>query len=540
MSIKRKLISIIIAVITITSVGAFSVSAKEEYTILTVTLMQKHIGKVIVLPPELQQEYDFDKNGKLNILDCVYLQKVIAKVIDEDITSSSTKPTVYPTLLQLNKTVINLGVSEQYRLSIQTDLEDFPFIFTSSNEEVATVMDDGTIIAKSIGATTIICSDGNELNASCVVKVGNMADSVTLNKASVTLGVDEQFDLNSYIPNGTVAYHRAYSSDNEAVAIVKKSGGLITAKSIGTAVITCKLYNGETATCNVTVKSAPLSVKLNKSNKTLKVGQNFTLSAHSNSGAYCNPIHITWNSSNTKVARIVKGSSNKAVIQPYMQGTATITCRLYNGKVATCKVVVSGTQVKCIDISTWQNDVDFKKIKSAGYSYVIIRAGYGDKSSQKDNMFESHYKNAKAAGLKVGAYWFSYAMSPSEAIEEAKACLSCIKGKTFDMPIYYDLEYVPPILNLSKTTYTKMATNFCNKIVNGGYRSGVYASASVFGGYPLDYDTLIKNNISIWNAEWNDKCTVKCDIWQYSETGKINGINTYVDLNYIYNLNIVS
>ena len=101
---------------------------------------------------------------------------------------------------------------------------------------------------------------------------------------------------------------------------------------------------------------------------------------------------------------------------------------------------------------------------------MIIRAGYGKEKSQKDNMFETNYKNAKNAGLKVGAYWFSYAMSPSTATAEADACLSCIKGKKFELPVYYDMEY-QPAMSTSNSNYTKMAVNFCNKLKSNGFKS---------------------------------------------------------------------
>lgn len=65
---------------------------------------------------------------------------------------------------------------------------------------------------------------------------------------------------------------------------------------------------------------------------------------------------------------------------------------------------------KGIDVSTWQGNIDFSKVKAAGIDFVIIRAGYGREISQKDKYFEQNYKNAKAAGLNVGAYWYSYAV----------------------------------------------------------------------------------------------------------------------------------
>lgn len=96
--------------------------------------------------------------------------------------------------------------------------------------------------------------------------------------------------------------------------------------------------------------------------------------------------------------------------------------------------------VKGIDVSTFQGNIDFKKVKASGIDFVILRAGYGRETSQKDAKFEQNYKNAKAAGLKVGAYWYSYADSVEDAKKEAEACISVIKGKQFEYPIYFDLE----------------------------------------------------------------------------------------------------
>lgn len=95
---------------------------------------------------------------------------------------------------------------------------------------------------------------------------------------------------------------------------------------------------------------------------------------------------------------------------------------------------------KGIDVSQYQQNIDFKKVKASGVDFVIIRAGYGKYAHQKDPYFESHYKAAKAAGLKVGAYWYSYAATVVEAKAEAQTCINAIKGKTFEYPIYFDLE----------------------------------------------------------------------------------------------------
>ena len=94
----------------------------------------------------------------------------------------------------------------------------------------------------------------------------------------------------------------------------------------------------------------------------------------------------------------------------------------------------------CIDVSKYQGDIDWAEVKRSGVEIAIIKAGYGRLVSQKDEKFEQNYAGAKAQGIKVGVYWYSYAMSKNEALLEAKACLEVIKGKQFEYPIYFDLE----------------------------------------------------------------------------------------------------
>ncbi len=450
----------------------------------------------------------------------------------------TTEPTavVYPTRLSINKESLTLGVGEEYTFIISSDVVEYNFVYSSDNPDVAEISQIGTVKALKPGSAKITCATDNGLTASCIVTVKASPDSLTLNESNVILGVGESFQLHSYIPNNTFAYYIYYSSDNSDVASVSKVGGLITAQSVGTANIQCELKNGLKAVCTVTVRPAPSSVNLNISKTTKKVGESFELSEYTNSGSYANANGLVWSSSNTKVAVVTKGQNNKASVKCMMQGSAKITIKTYNGKTATCNVSVSGSVVKCIDVSEWQDNIDFNKVKQDGYNYVILRAGYGNLTSQKDAKFDQNYNRAKAAGLKVGVYWFSYADSPADAKREADACLYCIRGKSFDLPVYYDMEYEWAIKNLSDNEYTNMAINFCNKIKDAGYKPGVYASASIFC-HKLIFDKV--KVYSIWNAEWNDKYTVSCDIWQYSDSGRVNGINGNVDMDRIYNLNIV-
>lgn len=191
---------------------------------------------------------------------------------------------------------------------------------------------------------------------------------------------------------------------------------------------------------------------------------------------------------------------------------------------------------KAIDISCWQQNVDFNKVRSSGITAVLIRAGYGRETSQKDSEFETHYRGAKAAGLKVGAYWYSYASNASEAVLEAKACLSCIKGKSFDLPVYLDMEEASQA-RLGRSVLTDMAAEFCDAVRAGGYRAGVYANLNWFNNY-LDYSELRRKN-SIWLAQWSGSHSLSCDIWQYSSEGDVPGISGDVDMDVIENDSII-
>ena len=555
---------LICSVIGSTMSVSAATASKYEYSVTDSTQLQKYLVRLGDLTDTQKVLYDIDKNGELTITDATNIQKIVVglapDIPSENPTSSTVesttmtatkptqatttieptteqpttepKPTSVPKSVKLNKNDITFGIGEKYTLVTTVENGDISQVaFTTSNRKVATVDNNGKITAVGTGTATITANTYNGLKAQCKVTVKKLANSIKLDKTSITLGVGEQYDFSSSIPNGTAAYFRSYYSDNTAIATVQKSGGLMTAKTAGTTTIRCKLSSGREATCKVTVKSAPSSVTLNYTTSTLKVGQSEAIKVTYNNNAYS--FKNKWTSSNKYVATI----NSDGKIYAKSLGSTTISYRTYNNKTASFKLTVSGSAVKCLDISTWQGYVDFNKVKSAGYNYVILRAGFGREYSQKDNTFERNYANAKAAGIKVGVYWFSYSTSPSDAYREANACLYCLNGKRLDMPVYYDLEY-QPAMSMSNSNYTQMALNFCSTIKKAGYKSGVYSSASVYG-YLLNRQTLINNGVSIWNAQWSSYCSVPCDIWQYSEKGQVNGISASVDMNYIHNLNVV-
>lgn len=192
--------------------------------------------------------------------------------------------------------------------------------------------------------------------------------------------------------------------------------------------------------------------------------------------------------------------------------------------------------IKCIDVSTWQGSIDWKKVKKSGCGYAIIRAGFGRETSQIDNQFERNYKNAKAAGVKLGVYWYSYAVNRDDAVKEAKACLSVLKGKSLEMPVFFDMEE-NFMTKYSRATLTDMAKAFCDTVIKGGFESGVYSNLNWFTNY-LNYSEL-KALYPIWLAQWSSSPQLECDIWQYSSEGTVAGIDGYVDMNIIYSDDVV-
>lgn len=185
-----------------------------------------------------------------------------------------------------------------------------------------------------------------------------------------------------------------------------------------------------------------------------------------------------------------------------------------------------------IDISTYQQNVDFAKLKESGIKFVIIRAGYGKYANQKDNMFESHYKKAKAAGLKVGAYWYSYADSTADAKLEAQTCISVIKGKQFEYPIYFDLEERKQF-NKGRSFCDSLVTAFCDTLEAAGYYAGLYISRSPLQSY---ISSSVANRYALWVAEYGSKLNYsgKYGMWQNSSTFRANGYNGNLDHDYCY------
>ena len=188
--------------------------------------------------------------------------------------------------------------------------------------------------------------------------------------------------------------------------------------------------------------------------------------------------------------------------------------------------------IKGIDISVYQQNIDFKKLKDSGIEFVIIRAGFGKVANQKDKLFESHYANAKKAGLKVGCYHYTYAKSVQEAEQEADVFLEWIKDKTFEYPVYFDIEDAS-LQNLGKQVLTDIVLAWCGKVQSAGYYVGIYANPDWFMNR-LDLERL--KGFDKWLAHWVAVPKWKNEfggLWQYGLT-RIDGYNGDIDGDYSY------
>lgn len=186
--------------------------------------------------------------------------------------------------------------------------------------------------------------------------------------------------------------------------------------------------------------------------------------------------------------------------------------------------------IKGIDVSVWQGNIDFGKVKVSGINFVIIRAGYGN--GNKDKWFDENYRKAKAAGLHIGAYWYSYATSADGAKQEAQSCSKVLSGKQLDYPVYFDIEEKSQ-LSRGKDFCSSLITAFCTELENHGYYAGFYTSLSSLNSVVSD---AVKKRFTVWVAQWSGKCSYSgaYGVWQYSSKGKVSGIGGNVDMDYSY------
>lgn len=191
-----------------------------------------------------------------------------------------------------------------------------------------------------------------------------------------------------------------------------------------------------------------------------------------------------------------------------------------------------------IDVSHYQGEIDWQKVKAAGIEFVFVRLGYrgyGQEGVLKlDTNFEKNMKGARAAGLDVGVYFFAQAVNETEAVEEAEFVLEHLMEYDLQMPIVYDPESIlheeARTDNVTEEQFTKNTKAFCETIEKSGYDAMIYCNMT-WQAFKLDLEEL--EEYPIWYADYEKypQTPYHFDIWQYSNEGSVDGIQGNVDLN---------
>lgn len=198
-----------------------------------------------------------------------------------------------------------------------------------------------------------------------------------------------------------------------------------------------------------------------------------------------------------------------------------------------------------VDVSYHNGNIDWEELKD-NVDFAIIRVGFRGYFDGKVHIDEKAKKNLKAAnkaGVPVGVYFYTQAISPEEAMEEASFTVDVIKKYDISLPVFFDFEYAS---NKGKTTgrlykaklsskeNTEIINAFCKTVQEAGYQSGVYASSYMYRDFFKMND--LDENTYIWVADYNKSVTYKGDyhMWQFSDKGSVDGIKKRVDENYWY------
>ena len=186
---------------------------------------------------------------------------------------------------------------------------------------------------------------------------------------------------------------------------------------------------------------------------------------------------------------------------------------------------------KGIDVSEWQGDIDWNKVKNTDVEFAIIRCGFaGDYTKYDDKKFQRNVSECQRLGIPFGIYLYSYAETVEDAKSEAAHVLRLLNGMQLSYPVFYDLEENNVMATVSKSTIANIAKTFVNTIESKGYSCGVYANLYWFNNFLTDsyFDTVTK-----WVAQYNTECTYTkpYSMWQATSSGYVNGIQGNVDIN---------
>ncbi len=438
---------------------------------------------------------------------------------------------------------MTVGESQKLKYTVSGEIDSAKTAFTSSDAKVATVDREGNVkaLAKgtSIIAVEVIGRNGKTAKAEGTLTVqGNAVNSVSLDYTQLSLKIGEQETITATVDTDGEKGVTWQSSDEKIAKIITWTDVAVTIEAVGPgkATVTAKSKEmpDKTAACEVTVEATdgdrPL---LDAAGNQLYVKSGEEYLTATVKDYYTNDVFY-----------------RKKAGQYRYTGWQDIDGKRYyfdkNGNAVTGEQIIQGVHYTFnsdgslqtdstlgIDVSKHNGRIDWNAVKNAGVNFVIIRCGYRGSATGvlvEDPMFRSNIQGALGAGLKVGVYFFSQAVSEVEAVEEASMAVSLTRKYSISYPIFIDVEAANGRADgLGSDARTGAIRAFCETVRNSGYTAGIYANKNwlsekmntgQFGAY------------RIWLAQYAAAPTYsgRYDVWQYSSKGRIAGISGDVDL----------
>lgn len=415
--------------------------------------------------------------------------------------------------------------------------------------------EDGTMVSAARSLSAVSSRTGLMYPAAPSAAEEKTPATVSAMPETVTLYNSDDAASNSYTVNlavkddGGIIKSIDWSTDESIVALSAKTGASVTLtrKSNGSAEVKAVItYDadgaGATATaelkCKVTAADPGNSSEelKDKSGNTLYLDEKAetvatTKDYESHDTFYTTPQYTGWQTINGKV--YYYNEEHKAVTGSQVIGGVSYTF-------ASDGSLAQSAGNKGIDVSKYQGNIDWGAVAASGINFAIIRVGYRGSSTGvlvEDPYFRRNISGASKAGIKVGVYFFTQAVTEAEAVEEASMAMSLVAktGCHLTYPIFIDTESASNgrANGLSRSARTAIVQAFCQTVQNGGYKAGVYASKSWFNNN-LKASSL--NSYCIWVAQYSSNCTYtgKHDMWQHTSRGSVSGIKGNVDMNISY------
>lgn len=452
----------------------------------------------------------------------------------------SPTPTQAPATLAISgASTIKVGGSTTLTATVSPTTDKVTW--SSATTAVATINSSGVVTGVKIGTSVITAqsSSGKTASVTITVTAADTASIAISGTATVKAGSTTTLKATVTPTTDTVTW----SSATTDVATINSSG-VVTGVKAGTSVITAKSSSGKTATLTVTVEatySDTAQLYDSAKNKLYVLeGSTYRLATYAD----------------YKSGKFSKYFKKGAVAEYLYTGWQTIEGITYYFKKDNTKVtgeqVIGGVKYSFasdgalsqgsgtlgIDVSKYQPSINWASVKASGISYVIIRCGYRGSSTGvlvEDPYFRSHIKGAKAAGLKVGVYFFTTAVTEAEAVEEASMCAALCSGYGLNYPVFMDCESSnrAGYMGMSAAQRTSIIKAFCSTVRSAGYTPGVYANKTWLTSY-MNASEL--SGYKIWLAQYNSTVTYKgrYDLWQFTSKGSVNGISGNVDMNQSY------